>query len=753
MKKINTLLLGLMSLSSVLAQEQQIFPINKTLETPTTLQNYVPAQATNVYNKTISSQWVNYVDAYSNYYGSGPQLSTNYLFPDSTILVNYGQAGYLGAWIHSIAQTFDMNAPVYANAGITITGDYAIELDSIEVKGTYERPDNSVVDTLEVLVVPAGANLNDQYYFAGSSINANLNSDTVFFRKLYYDSINHIVRDYVSSYKVPLDDAFFNTAVNGVHTVKINANDVIPDTSQGIFAIVVNFIPGYTWTPNVDTLGTQKNVWRFHSYELNGSNQYPTYSKQDLNVSHLVPDAVRYNQLVGSWNGSYIPSYAYMGSNPGFSYESMAISVKLTQHAPVVLADCSEPFFSEYVEGTSNNKALEIYNPTGSAIDLSNYQIRKYGNGSSTPTTLTLSGTVASNDVFVIANPNATFANDMTNGIISFNGDDAVELYNIQTSTVVDVIGEVGNDPGSSWPVGTGSTANHTLVRKAIIKIGTDVWTGVVDQQWDVYPQDDFTHLGSHTNIGCFTPLTAVPTINDDTICVQESIQFSHTSTGGATPYTYAWDFGDGNTSTSASGSYTYGTAGTFSISLTVTDASGNIDDSTIVLVVADKPNADFTYSGGMTVSFTDASTVSTGTIVSWDWSFGDASTNATTQNPTHTYTQAGNYSVQLTVVSSVSQSCSSSTTKMVTVSSSPTGVDENSQQEVSIYPNPSTAGIINIKSDVKIQRVEFYNALGQKVYSAKGSKSIDISNLAKGIYTVNFISDKPTSTQQLIVK
>ncbi len=71
-------------------------------------------------------------------------------------------------------------------------------------------------------------------------------------------------------------------------------------------------------------------------------------------------------------------------------------------------ADAPELFFSEYIEGSSFNKAIEIYNGTGGPVDLSLYTMELYSNGSPTPSqTLSLSGTVASGDVFVIAHHSA----------------------------------------------------------------------------------------------------------------------------------------------------------------------------------------------------------------------------------------------------------------------------------------------------------------------------------------------------------
>ena len=71
-------------------------------------------------------------------------------------------------------------------------------------------------------------------------------------------------------------------------------------------------------------------------------------------------------------------------------------------------AAASSLFFSEYIEGSSNNKALEIYNGTGADVSLSGYSVAQYFNGSATAgLTIPLSGTLAAGDVYVIAHSSA----------------------------------------------------------------------------------------------------------------------------------------------------------------------------------------------------------------------------------------------------------------------------------------------------------------------------------------------------------
>lgn len=167
-------------------------------------------------------------------------------------------------------------------------------------------------------------------------------------------------------------------------------------------------------------------------------------------------------------------------------------------------------FFSEYIEGSSNNKALEIYNPLDVAVSLSDYQIFVSGNGGSFTNTLDLTGMLAPDSVYVVSTDQADAAvlaiADTALGFPSvahFNGNDAIALVKLSTGDTLDIIGEIGVDPtGGDWPVGTGSTGEHTLIRMASINEGTTDWT-VGATQWLVFPQDDFDSLGMHTMTPC----------------------------------------------------------------------------------------------------------------------------------------------------------------------------------------------------------------------------------------------------------
>lgn len=182
---------------------------------------------------------------------------------------------------------------------------------------------------------------------------------------------------------------------------------------------------------------------------------------------------------------------------------------------PFILIDLhaqkSDLFFSSYLEGSSNNKAIEIYNGTGASVDLSMYRVVRANNGSPViQDSLNFVATLADGGVYVIANPQADPAllavADVDTGTITFyNGDDfmALQKYVAGVWTTIDVIGVLGVDPGSAWDVAgvIGATAEHTLVRKTSVTGPTTDWvvsagTDSISSEWLVFPQNTFKYMG-----------------------------------------------------------------------------------------------------------------------------------------------------------------------------------------------------------------------------------------------------------------
>ena len=177
-------------------------------------------------------------------------------------------------------------------------------------------------------------------------------------------------------------------------------------------------------------------------------------------------------------------------------------------------------FFSEYAEGSSNNKYVEIYNPSSTTVNLNNYQIKGTNNGTAWGDNgereLALGGNLAANSVYIIctdaADPAIIAKADLAlpyESPVHYNGNDAIAIFGIDGSgnftVIMDVIGVQSSDPGpAGWNVAgvTGATKDHTLVRKSSISKGNTNWensagTSASDSEWEVKDVDDWTSLGT----------------------------------------------------------------------------------------------------------------------------------------------------------------------------------------------------------------------------------------------------------------
>ncbi|MCH2023811.1 MAG: lamin tail domain-containing protein, partial [Saprospiraceae bacterium] len=192
----------------------------------------------------------------------------------------------------------------------------------------------------------------------------------------------------------------------------------------------------------------------------------------------------------------------------------------------VFLSDKVDLFISEYAEGSSSNKYIEIYNPTSNPVDLSDYALTRVSNAPTTPgvyeywVDFDAGSVILPGDVYVVAPPSADslilLQTDMTYSALS-NGDDGFALvYGAQPSNpdppgneyiILDFLGDFNGDPGAGWDVAgvTEATKDHTLVRKCDVLQGNTDWmlsagTTAQDSEWEVLSQDDWSDLGQHTS-------------------------------------------------------------------------------------------------------------------------------------------------------------------------------------------------------------------------------------------------------------
>lgn len=182
-------------------------------------------------------------------------------------------------------------------------------------------------------------------------------------------------------------------------------------------------------------------------------------------------------------------------------------------------------YFSEYIEGSSFNKALEIYNSGPEVIDLAagNYRIEVYFNGNNVAgTVVSLTGALHPQDVYVLADGRADAAileqADQTTLASLYNGDDAIVL--MQGDTIIDSIGQVGFDPGSQWGSDLLSTQDNTLRRLFDITHGDTVTDDAFDPsvEWEGFPNNSVDDIGRYEEGGqqteaCGDPATLISAI------------------------------------------------------------------------------------------------------------------------------------------------------------------------------------------------------------------------------------------------
>ena len=232
--------------------------------------------------------------------------------------------------------------------------------------------------------------------------------------------------------------------------------------------------------------------------------------------------------------------------------------------------------FSVYIEGSSNNKALEVYNPTGASVDLSDYAVAVYSNGATSPSiTIDMTGTLAAGGRWTLAHSlAATELVDAADALTSagiWNGDDAIQLH--RAGVVVDSFGQTGARPAGGWSGGGVATQDRSLVRSGCV-VDTDPLNEFdPSAQWTGHPNNTFSVLGTFTCDGSTTPPTDPPTdppvdppsdvvaigavqgtadiaaMNGKTVTI-EGVVTGDFQTGGLNGY-FVQDGGDGDAATS----------------------------------------------------------------------------------------------------------------------------------------------------------------------------------------------------------
>lgn len=404
-------------------------------------------------------------------------------------------------------------------------------------------------------------------------------------------------------------------------------------------------------------------------------------------------------------------------------------------------------FISEYVEGSSNNKAIEIANFTGASVNLSDYSVRKATNGSgSFSTTLNLSGTLATGNVYVIGNSSGTSAitsiADTTNGTaMSFNGNDAIALY--KNGTLIDLVG----NPSSS----ANFAKDVTLQRVAAV---TGPNTSYTTSEWNTLANNTFSGLGTHIIDGGGSGGTTDP-IPDPVVLVYCNAKgnnsnyeyIDNVAIGGISNATAAnGGYGD---FTSQTGNLNYGSntiivsAGFSSSSYTEFwkvwidfNQNGTFDASEEVVSGSSSSASNLSYT--FTVP-TSANAGSTRMRVAMKWN------GAPTACESFSYGEVEDYTVSIGASKGVSS--------INTIIADAELGNETAVFDAKIFPNPSS-NFININLlDAREASFKIVNIIGQTVLKGTANSTIDIRKLQNGIYVLEVNDGQRSFTRKIVKK
>jgi PKD repeat protein len=252
---------------------------------------------------------------------------------------------------------------------------------------------------------------------------------------------------------------------------------------------------------------------------------------------------------------------------------------------------------------------------------------------------------------------------------------------------------------------------------------------------------------------------TASFAITLNNICVGDSACFVNTSTlsGCDSITSHIWNFGDSTPQDSSENScHVFTQPGSYNVWLHITASNGNADSTNWAVIIYPLPVAQFSYNNvsGTFVDFTDQSTITSGSITSWYWSFGD-STYSSQNYPTHYFLSVGMYYVCLTVTSG--GGCIDTICDSVNVVG--VGIEEiDLSSGISVFPNPATNKLAIGNVQLAFTCIDIYNTFGQRVFSqqpkAKSQKQfvIDVSDLIPGIYFLKLNTGTKLYSQKIII-
>ncbi|MCX6209261.1 MAG: PKD domain-containing protein, partial [Bacteroidetes bacterium] len=438
----------------------------------------------------------------------------------------------------------------------------------------------------------------------------------------------------------------------GTYTITLvvaNANGCADSTSK---IITLSSKPAASFSINSITQCVNSNSYNFTNTSTipSGTIQY-TWLFGDGTTSTLTNPTKVYS-LAGTYTVKLIATSASGSCNDTASSQVTVLAKPSSSFTVVNSSLCSNTKTIAF-NNTSTNVASTTWNfgdgntsavfsPTNTYLNYGTYTvslITKNTNGCSD----TLSRVIN-----IAALPTATFS--INNNSQCSAGNNFV--FTNTSSNATNYVWSFGDNVGSAT---TNPSHSYSSVGNFVVSLIATNINGCIDT--------------SKTNVTVKASSVADFTYNGNTNCTSNlTLAFTNNSTNGTS---YLWSFGDGINSAATSPTHTYSIAGTYTISLIASNASGCSDTATQTVTFNARPTSSFSIIGATqcvnnnSYSFTNSSINAT----SYLWSFGDGATSSL-ELPTHSYTVAGNYTV--TLVATNTSGCSSTSTSTITVAAMP---------------------------------------------------------------------------------
>jgi len=266
-----------------------------------------------------------------------------------------------------------------------------------------------------------------------------------------------------------------STTINATTTVFVDTTAPTTPTNLVASSITTTSL-NLTWTTSTDNVGVIG---------------YDIYMNGTLKTSATTSSAAITGLTASTAYSFYVKAKDAAGN---LSANSATLNTSTSSGTSTI----TELYFSEYIEGSSNNKVLEIANATGTSKSLTGYVIKKQTNGAGAWSTgLTLSGTLANGAKFVIVNSSisstcyATASANVSTAAteMAFNGNDAVGLF--KNGVLIDIIGTFNGGTANF-------SADETIRRNTTVTVPKTTFNKATD--WTVYALDTCNGIGNRLN-------------------------------------------------------------------------------------------------------------------------------------------------------------------------------------------------------------------------------------------------------------